>query len=226
MKQENVLQKRRNQSERIRKMTVAAMLSAVTALLVFLPIGMIPLPPPLLSVTTVHVPVLIAALVEGWGVGGFVGLVFGACSFVRAWESGSVGLTLFFRDPLISVAPRVLFPLGAYGIYLLLKKLLPRGKGWDKAASAVSAAAGSFLNTVLCLGSLYLRYGEKLTELVNGMISAGSAEARYLDGAGAWLTAAVGLPNGVAEAIVAALLVPTIKLAVEAVTKRKGRKNA
>ena len=91
MKQETILEKRRRQSDRIRQMTVAAMLSAITALLVFTPIGMIQLPPPLLAVTTVHVPVLIAALVEGWWVGGFVGLVFGVCSLIRAWESGAGG---------------------------------------------------------------------------------------------------------------------------------------
>ena len=85
MKQETILEKRRRQSDRIRQMTVAAMLSAITALLVFTPIGMIQLPPPLLAVTTVHVPVLIAALVEGWWVGGFVGLVFGTCSLIRAF---------------------------------------------------------------------------------------------------------------------------------------------
>ena len=76
------------------------------------------------------------------------------------------------------------------------------------------------------LGTLYLIYGAKLTELVNNMISAGNAEAHYLDQAGAWLVAAVGLPNGIAEAIVAAVLVPMIKVAVDAVTKRKGRKQA
>ena len=60
-----VLKRRNRQSEMIRKMVVAGMLSAVTAVLVFTPIGMIPLPPPLLSATTVHVPVILAALAEG-----------------------------------------------------------------------------------------------------------------------------------------------------------------
>ena len=226
MKQETLLENRRRQSERIRQMIVAAMLSAITALLVFTPIGMIQLPPPLLAVTTVHVPVLIAALVEGWWIGGFVGLVFGVCSMIRAWESGAVGLTLFFRNPLISVLPRILFPLGAYAAYLLLKKLFREGKLRDKLAAGIAAAVGTALNTVLVLGTLYLIYGAKLTELVNNMISAGSAEAHYLDQAGAWLVAAVGLPNGIAEAIVAAVLVPMIKVAVDAVTKRKGRKQA
>lgn len=226
MKQETILEKRRRQSDRIRQMTVAAMLSAITALLVFTPIGMIQLPPPLLAVTTVHVPVLIAALVEGWWVGGFVGLVFGVCSLIRALESGAVGLTLFFRNPLISVLPRILFPLGAYAVYLLLKKLFRDGQVRDKIAAGIAAAVGAILNTVLVLGTLYLIYGAKLTELVNNMISAGNAEAHYLDHAGAWLVAAVGLPNGIAEAVVAALLVPMVKVAVDAVTKRKGRKQA
>ena len=174
----------------IRKMVISAMLSAITAVLTFTPIGMIQLPPPLLAVTTVHVPVLIAALVEGWWVGGFVGLVFGVCSMIRAWESGAVGLTLFFRNPLISVLPRILFPLGAYAAFLLLKKLFREGQLRDKLAAGIAAAVGAALNTVLVLGTLYLIYGAKLTELVNNMISVGGAEAHYLDQAGAWLVAA------------------------------------
>ena len=50
----NVVPSARRQSEAIRRMVTAAMLSAITAVLTFTPIGMIPLPPPLLSATTVH----------------------------------------------------------------------------------------------------------------------------------------------------------------------------
>ena len=95
----NIVPSARRQSEAIRRMVTAAMLSAITAVLTFTPIGMIPLPPPLLSATTVHLPVILAALVEGPVVGLVVSLVFGLCSFIRAWESGAVGLTLFFRNP-------------------------------------------------------------------------------------------------------------------------------
>ena len=83
-----VLKRRNRQSEMIRKMVVAGMLSAVTAVLVFTPIGMIPLPPPLLSATTVHVPVILAALAEGPLVGLAVGTVFGICSFIRHFLIG------------------------------------------------------------------------------------------------------------------------------------------
>ena len=219
----NVVPSARRQSEAIRRMVTAAMLSAITAVLTFTPIGMIPLPPPLLSATTVHLPVILAALVEGPVVGLVVGLVFGLCSFIRAWESGAVGLTLFFRNPLVSVLPRLLVPLVALGVYLLWKRFAPRGAVSDKVGAAVASAAGSVANTALCLGMLLVIYGADLTQLINNMISAGSADAAYLNDAGAWLVTAVGLPNGIGEAVVAAVIVPMIKIAVEAVMRRSRR---
>lgn len=214
---------RGRQSDSIRKMVIAGMLSAVTAVLTFTPIGMIPLPPPLLSVTTVHVPVILAALVEGPVVGLVVGLVFGLCSFIRAWESGMVGLTLFFRNPLVSILPRLLVPLAAFGVYLLWKKLVRTNAVTDKLGAAVASVFGSVTNTVLCLGTLILIYGADLTAMLNEMVAAGGLDALYLDNAGAWLVAVIGLPNGIAEAIVAAIIVPMIKAAVEAVTRRARR---
>ena len=71
----NVVPSARRQSEAIRRMVVAAMLSAITAVLTFTPIGMIPLPPPLLSATTVHLPVILAALVEDHRAHGGLGRV-------------------------------------------------------------------------------------------------------------------------------------------------------
>lgn len=211
---------RAHQSDRIRKMVIAAMLSAIVAVLTFTPIGMIPLPPPLPSATTVHVPVLLAALVEGPVVGLVVGLVFGLCSLLRAWESAAVGLTLFFRDPRVSVLPRLLVPLVAYGIWALWRKCVKPGRVTDKAGAVIASVLGTLTNTVGCLGMVVWLYGADLTELIHGMIASGSADAAYLNNAGAWLLAVVGTPNGIGECIVAAILVPMIQSAVEAVLRR------
>ena len=211
MTTKNVSQKKR--SIAVRKMVTAAMLGAVTAVLAFTPIGMIPLPPPLLHATTVHLPVILAALVEGPLVGLFVGLVFGVCSFINAWSSGAVGLTLFFRNPLISVAPRLLVPLAALGVYVVWKKLARPGAVSDKLGAVVASAVGSLTNTVLCLGTLLLIYGADLTAMLNEMVSAGGLEASYMNNAGTWLVVAVGLPNGIGEAVVAAVIVPMVKAA-------------
>ncbi len=217
--------KGRKQSERIRRMVVAAMLSAITAVLVFTPIGMIPLPPPLPAVTMVHIPVMLAVLTEGLAVGLTVGLVFGLCSLIRAWESGMVGLTLFFRNPLVSVLPRLLVPLVALGMYWLWKKSVEQSRITKKTGAAVAAVLGSLTNTIGCLGMILILYGKELTDLLQGMIATGNVEAGASQNAAAWLLAAVGLPNGIAEAVVAAVLVPILKTAVEAVMRRVGRKS-
>ena len=218
---------RSRQSERIRQMVITSMLSAITAVLTFTPIGMIPLPPPLPSATMVHIPVLVAALVEGPAVGLVVGLVFGVCSLIRAWETGMVGLTLFFRNPLISVLPRLIVPLAAIGLWILWKKLVRANAVTDKIGAALASAFGAVTNTVLCLGLIVLIYGADLTAMLNEMIAAGNADAAYLNNAGAWMVAAVGLPNGIAEALVAAVIVPMINTAVDVVShhaRRAGKK--
>jgi len=211
---------RARQSERIRQMVIAAMLSAIVAVLTFTPIGMIPLPPPLPSATTVHIPVLVAALVEGPVVGLIVGAVFGICSFIRAWQLGMVGLTLFFRNPVISILPRLVVPMIALGAWFCWRKLVKQNAVTDKIGVALASVIGTVTNTVLCLGLIALIYGGDLTVMLNEMISAGSADAAYLNNAGAWLVAVVGVPNGIGECIVAAIIVPMIKTAVDAVIRR------
>lgn len=214
----------KNNRNATRRMVISAMLSAITAVLTFTPIGMIPLPPPLLSVTTVHIPVIVAVLAEGPMVGLLVGLVFGLCSLIRAFTSGMTGLTLFFCNPLISVLPRLMVPLITWGFHWLWQRLTPAGRITEKAGWAVSAVVGSVANTVTVLGMIVLLYESDLTTLLNEMIAAGNADAAYLSRAGAWLVAAVGLPNGIAEAIAAGLIVPVVLAAVKAVVKRSNLK--
>ena len=211
------------QTVSIWRMVITAMLGAVTALLTFTPVGMIMLPPPLPAVTLVHIPVILAALAEGPWVGVPVGLIFGLCSLIRAWGSGMVGLTLFFRNPLVSVLPRMIIPIAAWAAYLLWGKLFGQNKVADKLGAGVAAAVGALTNTVLCLGAIVLLYGADLTVLVNNLISLGNANNTYVNNAGAWLVVAVGLPNGLAEAAVAALLVPMVKTAVDAISHRSQR---
>ncbi len=220
MKHTNQRKLGRSTSGNIRQMVIASMFSAITALLVFTPLGMITLPPPLLSVTTVHIPVIVAALVEGPVVGLITALTFGVCSCIRAWETGSVGLTLFFRNPLVSVLPRLIVPLVTVMIYGLWKKGIKPSKVSDKVGVIIASVAGAITNTVLCLGMLLVIYGASLTELIGNMVSSGSADAVYIDQASTWLVTIVGLPNGIAEALVAAIVVPLIKVAVDQVVKR------
>ncbi len=212
-----------------RRLVVIAMLAAITVLLTFTNVGMIMLPPPLPSITIVHIPVILAALIEGPIAGLVVGLVFGVSSLISAWETGAVGLNLFFRDPLVSVIPRLIIPLTAWAVYSLWFSFFKGKRKMDKLGVGIAAAVGSLTNTVLCLGMIILLYtgtqstgflALNLTDMINGLVSTGDAGAGYLNNAGAWLVAIVGVPYGLAEAAAAALLVPLVKVAVDAVNRR------
>ena len=120
--------------------------------------------------------------------------------------------------------PRLLVPLVTWGCCWLWKKLLPVGRVTEKLGWGVCAALGALTNTVAVLGMIVLLYEPALTNLVNEMIAAGNAEAAYVSRAGAWLVAAVGLPNGIAEAVCAALIVPVVLTAVKAVLRRSNAK--
>ena len=108
-----------------RKLVVTAVLGALTIVLSVTPIGgYIPVGPTM--ATILHVPVIIAAILEGPLVGGLVGLIFGGFSCGRAWVAPMVPTDYFFRNPLVSIVPRVLIGIVAYFVYVGLKKL-PKG---------------------------------------------------------------------------------------------------
>lgn len=97
-----------------RDLTVVGALGAVSAVLGTVPgLGFIPAPTPAGAATTMHIPVILAALARGPVAGALVGAVFGFFSFTRA--------TLpFFKDPVIAFVPRILIGvLSAYAFSVL-----------------------------------------------------------------------------------------------------------
>lgn len=57
-----------------RKLTTFAMLAAISIILGFTPLGIIPIPP--VGATIMHIPVIITAILEGPVLGALMGLVF------------------------------------------------------------------------------------------------------------------------------------------------------
>ncbi|MCL6550060.1 MAG: ECF transporter S component [Acidothermus cellulolyticus] len=102
---------------RPRQIVVGGLLGAFTAALAAIPgLGFIPLPfSPAGHATVLHIPVILAGILEGPVVGGLVGAVFGLFSFLLA--------TLpFFKDPLIAFGPRILIGVFAYYAYRLVRQ--------------------------------------------------------------------------------------------------------
>ncbi len=139
------------------RLTQLSLLAAIEVLLSFTPLGFIPLPA--ISITTLHIPVIIGAIILGPKDGGILGFVMGVCSLLRATFAPS-GVTAILISPFTSGAPvlsiimvfvpRILIGVAAGYTYIALKK-----RHTATALSVgIAAAAGTLTNSVLFLGMM------------------------------------------------------------------------
>lgn len=171
-----------------RRMTIIGMLGAISALLGFTPLGFIPLGP--FNVTTMHIPVIIGAIVEGPFVGAMVGLIFGVSSLIKSFMTPTP-ISFIFMNPMVSIIPRIMIGILTYYFFVSASKLIKN----EKTVLLLSGAFGTMVNTVLVLGSAYILYAQKIVS------SMGLPDG----GAGAFLLG-IATANGVPEMCVAALV--------------------
>lgn len=140
-------------------LAILGIFSALIIILAFTPIGMISFG--IVSATTVHIPVIIGAVVLGIKYGFILGLVMGLASLVRAATMPVSVLDPLFVNPLVSVVPRVLIGVVTAAVFALLMKLFKNNK-FTPVAAGISAVAGTITNTVFVLGILAAIYGEEI----------------------------------------------------------------
>ncbi|MDD6349010.1 ECF transporter S component [Intestinibaculum porci] len=146
--------------KRTKSLTYLALFMAIEAVLVMVPfLGFIPIGP--LRATTLHIPVIIAAIVLGTKEGCLVGLIFGLFSLLNNTINPTV--TSFAFSPFISgnilsaviaIVPRVLIGFVSGEVYRLMKNRFPT------AGMFVSSFLGALTNTALVLGGIYLLFGQ------------------------------------------------------------------
>lgn len=131
-----------------------AVISVFTALIIvmasvpwlgFITIGII-------SLTTVHIPVLIGGIFGGRKVSLSLGLVFGISSLIVALTRPVTPIDLLFQNPIISVIPRVLFGWILYELYAYLNKQMKN----RFTAITISMVLSTLIHTILVLLPLYL----------------------------------------------------------------------
>jgi uncharacterized membrane protein len=127
----------------VRQIVVAGILGGITIFLGATQLGFIPVPNVSGRATIEHVPVILGGVLEGPVVGTIVGLIFGIFSFIQANVP-------FFRNPLVSILPRLPIGIVAWAVFVAL-----RGRSVDLAAAA-AGVAGSLTNTVGVLGMIVL----------------------------------------------------------------------
>lgn len=166
----------------VRQIVVAGLMGAIAILLGATRLGFIGPFPPLLpvSATIMHVPAIIAGVLEGPVVGLIVGLIFGVFSWLQA-PTEAPPVNLWFSNPLVSILPRLFIGVFAAWAYQALRK------SNEIVALAVAGIVGTLTNTILVVGML----------IVFGYVPA------------AVIIPAV-LPNAIAEIVVAAILVVVV----------------
>jgi uncharacterized membrane protein len=133
----------------LRKIVIAGALGALSIALMLTPLGMIPWFAGA-SLTVMHVPTIVGAVLEGPVVGVCIGAIFGVSALVRSAVAPNGPIDAFFVNPLISVLPRLLIGIAAWLAYKAF-----RGK-FEAAAAATAGVAGSLANSFFVLGSLVL----------------------------------------------------------------------
>ena len=185
-----------------RWMVSVALMAAIVIVLANTPLGMIQLP--IIKATTVHIPVILGAILLGPGAGAILGAVFGICSLVSNTMAptllsfafspflSTTGIPGALKAIWISVGCRILIGVVAGWLWVLFTKI----KLNQFIALPIVGFVGSMVNTVTVIGSIYFLFAQQY------------AEAKEVA-----LTAVFGLvmgtvtASGIPEAIAAAILV-------------------
>ena len=136
-------------------MTISAILIAVIALMSFIPyVGYITIPGTPISICTIHIVVILAALLFGWKQGLVAGLAFGLLSLIMAATMPKAPSDVLFVNPLVSVFPRALFGLVAGLLFDAAKKI--KNIGGRSIVYVVICVFATFLHTCLVLFMLWV----------------------------------------------------------------------
>ena len=188
-----------------RYLTSVALMAAIVILLANTPLGMIQLP--IIKATTVHIPVILGAILLGPGAGAILGAVFGVCSLISNTITPTLlsfafspfmsmtGVTGAVKALWISVGCRVMIGVMAGWMWIFLKK-------W-KVPSVVALPGtgffGSMVNTGFVMGSIYI------------LLAGEYAQARSVAMDAVWGLIMVTITGaGIPEAVAAAILVAVV----------------
>jgi len=179
--------------ERTRKIAVAGVLSAIAIFLGVTRIGYIPWIGGA-SLTIMHVPVIIGAVLEGPVVGLGIGLIFGLTSMLQAAIAPTGPADVWFTNPLLAVLPRLFIGPVAFLVWKALKK-------WPIVGLTAAGLIGSLVNTLLVLtmiGLLGFLPWATLPPIfiANGLPEMGAAALITVVVVAAWKKIAVGKRKG------------------------------
>ena len=207
----------RKEKKDTRWMVSVALMAAIIVVLANTPLGMIQLP--IIKATTVHIPVIIGAILFGPMAGAVLGGVFGICSLVSNTMAptllsfafspfmSTTGFAGVAKAVWVSVGCRILIGVAAGWLWVLLQKL----KLNQLIALPITGFVGSMVNTVTVMGSIYFLFAQQYAQAKEVAVSA------------VWgLIMATVTASGIPEAVAAAILVTALgKILIAAVQRSR-----
>ena len=161
---------------------------------------------PAASLTIMHIPVILAAVLAGLPGGIVTGLVFGLTSLVNAAANPSGILDPLFVNPFCSVLPRMLFGAAAWGVFRLLSMIPVFPKAL---CAAVTSFLTTLLHTVMVIGSMYVFLNSQMSETMGGM--------------GFVMVMGIILPGALLEAAAATFVCAAVTAAMSAASGKKAK---
>ena len=141
-------------NERVRDMAYYAVFIAIIAIMTFIPsLGIIKIG--VISITIIHVIVLIASFTMGKKGGLVAGLTMGILCLLRAWVMPINPDDLVFRNPLCAVLPRAIFGFVAgYVADFIVAKV--KNKTLSTTSIVVSSILLTALHSIITIPLIYL----------------------------------------------------------------------
>lgn len=154
---------------RNRRLALVGAFSALIIVLSLTNLGFITFSP-VISITILQIPVILAATLGGLAEGAFVGAVMGIMSLVKAAMSPSGVLDPLFVNPLCSVLPRILLGVVAWLVWKILN-FIPK---MPKTLSAgIDGFAATFCHTLMVYGCIFIFEGSDMRAALEQMGMAG-----------------------------------------------------
>jgi uncharacterized membrane protein len=179
--------------ERTRKIVITGIMGAIAVFLGLTRWGFIPWFGGI-SLTIMHVPVIIGAVLEGPVVGVLIGLIFGLFSMIQAAVAPNGPSDVWFTNPLLSVLPRLFIGPVAWLAWRALRR-------WPVPGLVVAGIIGSLTNAFFVLGMIgllgYLPWVALGAIFVsNSLLEAALSAVIVLVVVAAWLRIQVGGKKG------------------------------
>ena len=145
-------------SGKTRELVQLSLLVALEAVLAFTPLGFIMIPP--ISITIMHIPVIIGAILMGPTKGGILGGAFGLLAMVKATFFAASPADILF-SPFLSGAPvqslvMCVLPRILLGVFAALLFRLFRRLTKEALAIGLAAVLATVLHSLMVLGSMWL----------------------------------------------------------------------